>query len=157
MEISILQWLFQGIPECLALAALAIVLAGRGFEARNIILIGLLQAVAAYLVRLLPLSFGVHFVMLIVFLAILLNVLLKTRLSRSLLAALGALIILAAAEVAFVSLMYSIVGIPFEEVKQDLVMWIIYGWPHIIFIFLLALAIQRWRKHRRARSEELDA
>lgn len=157
MELSLLQWFFQGIPECLALAAFAIVIAGRKLETRNVFFIGLSQAVAAYLVRLLPLSFGVHIIMLIVVLAILLNVWLKVSLSRGLFTALVVLIILAAAETAFVSIMYLLIGIPFEKVRQDLLLWIIHGWPHIIFLILLALAVEKWRKRRQTRREKLDA
>ncbi len=101
MELSILQWLFQGIPECLALAALAMVLAGRRLEAKSVFLIGLPHAVITYLVRLLPLTFGVHFIIFVVVLATLLNVWLKISLSRGLLTALTGLIILVSNQINF--------------------------------------------------------
>ena len=146
MEIPILLWLFQGIPECLAVAALALVLAGRPLDPRSVFMIGLPQAVAAYLVRLLPLTFGVHSIILIVILAILLNVLLKIKLSRGILAALVVLIILCFAEMVSISLMVFITGIPFNQTYREIYLTILYGWPHVIFIFLLALAIYRWRR-----------
>ncbi|MDO9535765.1 MAG: hypothetical protein Q7J85_10660 [Bacillota bacterium] len=157
MELNILQWIFQTIPECLALASLAVVLSGRGFEVKNIFLISLPHAIAVYLVRLLPLSFGVHFIIFIVLLAVNLNLQLKIRFNRSLLTSLVALIILAAAEIALVTLMYSITDITYEEARENLFLWIVYGWPHIIFLFLLAMAIGWWRKGRGVKPEEYDA
>lgn len=145
MEIPILLWLFQGIPECLAVAALALVLAGWPLEPQNVFLIGLPQAVAAYLVRLLPLSFGVHSIILIVILAVNLNVLLKIKLSRGILSALVVMIILCFAETIIISLMVFITGIPFEQVYRETYITILYGWPHVIFIFLLALGINSRR------------
>ena len=155
MELTILQWIFQGIPECLALASLAVVLAGRGLEVKSVLLIGLPYAAAAYLIRLLPLSFGIHFIIFIVLLAALLNVLLKINFIRSLLTALVAAIILAAAEVACINLIISVTGIPFEEVRENLL--IVYGWPHTVVLFLLALAVNRWGKSLRLKKEGYDA
>lgn len=157
MELSFYQWLLQGIPECLALAALAVTLSGRKLEAKKIFLIGLSHAPLAYLVRLLPLSFGVHFIILIVVLSTLLHVWLKISLSRGLLTALSGLIILATAETVFVAIIHSSTGVPFEEVRQELLLWVAYGWPHIIFLLMLALFIDRRRKGRDLGGKELNA
>lgn len=149
MELKIVQWLFQGIPECLALAGLGVALAGRPLEPKMVFSVGLPQAVVAYLVRLLPITFGVHTLLLVVSLAILLNVLLKIRFSRGLLSALVAVIILATAEMAFISLALSVTGITFEQARQDIFLLIVYGWPHTVFLFLLALGLNRYRQSRR--------
>ncbi|MEW5922302.1 MAG: hypothetical protein AB1796_15450 [Bacillota bacterium] len=148
MEIPVLRWIFQAVPECLAAAALALVLASRSLETRSVFLIGLPQAVAAYLVRLLPLTFGVHTIVLIVVMAALLNVLLEIKLSRSLLVALVVLIILVAVEMVFISLMTYITGITFQEASRVIILSIVYGWPHTVFLFLLALVIYRWQISR---------
>ncbi len=149
MEISLLLWFFQGIPESLALGSLAVVLAGQALKARPVLLVGLPQAVTAYLVRHLSLTFGMHTIALLVMLAIWLNIFLKVRISRSLPAALAAIIILAAAEVGMISLIMPLSGIPFEEIIQNDYLLIAFGWPHIILLFALALGIDRWKKKRR--------
>ncbi len=157
MELSILQWLFQGIPECLAVTGLALVLIGRSLELRNVLLIGLPYAGIAYLVRLLPLSFGIHTILFVITLAIMLNVRIKIQFSKSLLTALVVLVILAAIEMILATLIYSLSSTSFEQVKQNIFLWIIYGWPQIIVIFLLSVAIDRWRKNRHVTKGELDA
>lgn len=150
VKIPLLVWLFQGIPECLALAALVLVLVGQVPGVRQVLLIGLPQAVAAYLLRLLPLAFGVHSIILIITMAALLNVLLRVRLSRGLLAALLALVVLITLEAVSFSLLSRRTGMTLEEVLGSNFLAVIYGWPHIILILSLVLFLYR-RRHLGAR------
>ena len=132
-------------------------LRGRRPEPKIIFLISLPFTISIYLVHLLDLAFGIHTIIFIVIMAILLSLGLKIKLSQSLLTALLAVIILAAAETALVMLALAITGVEFEQVTQNTALWILYGWPHIIFIFLLALVINRWRQSRRLKNEGFDA
>jgi len=157
MELTILQWIFQSIPECLALSSFAVVVSNHKLDLKMVLLIGLPQAIAVYLVRLLPITFGVHFIILIVVLAVNLNLQLKIKFGRSLLTALVALIILAAAEIAFITLILSVTGNTFEQVSQNNLLLIFYGLPQTIFLFLLAISVYRWKRKPDAIKEGYDA
>lgn len=148
MHIAPLLWLMQTLPECLALASLAVVLASGRLAAKNILLIGFLLAVAVYLVRLLPLAFGIHFIIFIVILALLLAVRLKLRLSRCLFIALVANLILAVTETLSLYFLSLLTGVPFDQATGDFSRYLLYGWPHIVLLFFIALVIQRWRTGR---------
>lgn len=154
MKLTILQWLLQGIPESLALVTLALALAGEKLEMRRIALLGIIEAVIIFAIRLLPLTFGVHSILSIFSMALLLNLFLKVRFSRSLLSALIVIIALAAAETVSFYLFLYLTGLSYEQLFENLFIYIISGWPQVILLFLLALAIHRWQQGRRALKEE---
>lgn len=154
MKLSLLFWFFQTFPESLALSSMAIVVGGHRLETRSVFLIGVMIAVAVYLIRLIPITFGVHFVLLVIILAVLLNILFKDPISRCLLTALVAGLILAVSETILISLMSLATAVPMEQVTENSPMHIIYAWPHIVFMFFLVLFINRWRRGRRESLEK---
>jgi hypothetical protein len=157
MELTISKLLFQAFPETLAIASLALVLGGLKLKLKSILFVGVLQTIAAYLVRLLDLGYGVHTIILISTLAFFLYTVLKIKLSRSILVALLSIIILAVAETVLVTLILKITGAEFNEVTENPTLWILLGWPQIIFIFLLALVINRWHQKCRLGNDEANA
>ena len=58
MRIPLLAWVLQSIPESIGIAAIAVSLEYGRLYWRPILIIGLIQAVLAYFVRLLPLLLG---------------------------------------------------------------------------------------------------
>ncbi len=157
MELSPMLWLLQTLPESLALVSMTIAMSKDSLEIKKIALLGFLLAVAIFLIRLLPLAFGFHFFIFIVFLAVLLNVYIKVSLSRSLLTALIAGLILAVSETLFMTLTSLATGIPMEQVTQSTLLHIIHAWPHIVFMFTLALAIKWFRKRYNQKVRGKDA
>ncbi len=149
MELPILQWLLQGIPECLANITLALALVGEKLEIRKIAPLGIIQAVFLYAVRLLPLTFGVHSILSMFALALLLHFFIKVRFSRSLLSALIVVITLAAAETVVFSLILYLTGLSYEQLAGNVFVYIVGGWPQIILLLLLALLIDKWQRRRR--------
>ena len=144
MNSSLFLWLFQNLPEALASASLAVVILTGRLDWKKIFITGLLFAAAVHLVRLLPLSFGVHFIILMIIFALLLSVQLKISFSKCLFAALAVGIILAIFETIFIYLLVILTGIALEPTIQELHTRIVFGWPHIIALFLLALAANKW-------------
>jgi len=155
MKLTILQWLLQGIPESLALVTLALALAGEKLEMRRIALLGIIEAVIIFAIRLLPLTFGVHSILSIFSMALLLNLFLKVRFSRSLLSALIVIIALAVVETVSLSLILYLTGLPYEQFSENVFAFILGGWSNVILLFLLALAVHRWQRGRRALKEEI--
>jgi hypothetical protein len=154
---SSLLWIFQAIFETSAVTALSVVFVGKRLEWKSIFTIGFIIAVAMYLIRLLPLAFGIHLIIATVILAILLNMYQKIRFSRCLLAALAAVLFLAVFETIGVFLLSSITGISFEQVMEDSTLKSIFGLPHILLLFLLAMVLSRWHRGRRLKRGENHA
>ena len=153
MKLPILLWLLQGIPESLGLISLA--LAGIKLKIRQIALLGIIEAVIILVIRLLPLSFGVHSILSIFSIAILLKMFNKARFSKGLLVALLVVITLAAAEAAFFTLFLSLFDLSFEQLSENIFFLVVSGWPQVLLLFILALVINRWHCLRHAPGEEV--
>jgi hypothetical protein len=67
MKIPILALIFQGIPEQIAVATLAFVIADIPLVWKRIIFIGIIVAFTSYILRLFPLTFGIHTVLIMAF------------------------------------------------------------------------------------------
>lgn len=156
MELTVIKLVFQALPESIALISLSFAIIGLKLELKNVLMVGITQTIAAYLVRLANLTFGVHTVILIVILATLLNLIMKVKLSRSMLSALLSIVLLAVSETVLVLILLQVTGFQIEQVTQNTVIWILFGWPHIIFLFILAMLINIWRKKRKLRNEKTN-
>ncbi|MGI6120399.1 MAG: hypothetical protein ACOYIB_07535, partial [Desulfosporosinus sp.] len=88
ISIPLIALLLQGIPEQIAVATLAFVIAKIPLEWKKVFLIGITLAICAYIVRLFPFPFGVHLILLIILLFIALLWLGKGDFSISLIASL---------------------------------------------------------------------
>lgn len=153
MEIPLLSWLLQTIPETLAMASLILALSARRLELKKILLIGLPLAVIIYLVRLLPVTFGVHSIIIITILAMLLNLVTKTKFSRCLLFSIMVLVALVSFEVLFVGLSINITGMTFEQLLEHSIFRAIIGWPHTLMLFILAWFVGKWQQKRLGKGE----
>lgn len=154
MPLIFILWLLQAILETSATTALAVVFLGMRLVWKNIFTIGLIIAAAMYLIRLLPLAFGIHFIISLVILASLLHVIMKIRFSRCLLTALVAGLILAVFETVGIYLLTAFAGISFEQASEDVTLRFIFGCPHIILLFLLVLVLDRWKRGRQLKRGE---
>jgi len=65
MEMTFLTLLLLGIPEQVGIVVLATSLAKTSLKFKEIIFMGTILAVSAYLIRQIPITFGVHTVVLI--------------------------------------------------------------------------------------------
>ena len=88
MQLTLWQWLVQGIPECISYTMLAWILLSNKFNFKSIIIIGVIQAVILFLFRLLPLPFGLHSLIGVISLSALLTVFIKSRYSAALIVSL---------------------------------------------------------------------
>jgi hypothetical protein len=140
---------WQRYPEILAMALLR-----EKPAIRKILPLGVIHAVIMYGIRLLPLVFGVHSIFSMFVIAILLNLFLKTHFSRSLLSALIVIIALGAAETVFVTLIFSLTNLSYEQYAENMFLYIVGGWPQVILLFFLALTINRWQDKRRNLKED---
>jgi hypothetical protein len=138
--------LFQGIPEQIAVATLAFVIAKIPFKWNKVILIGIILAFCAYVVRLLPIPFGIHLILLIVVLFIALLWLGKGDFSLSLIASLLSFLALVIFEYVCLSLLMPVFGLTQESLSTDLVKRIIIGELQVILLFITAFLLNKFYK-----------
>jgi len=143
MKISLLQALLHGIPEGAGMAAVCLAMMRLELDWVKIILLGILQSLAVYLIRLLPISFGIHTIILVLILAAYLCVFTGKNYLQTLSAALLAICILVVTEYAFFNLLLWLTG---ETMKEATEKWWKYGYPQIAVLFLVALLKDRYNR-----------
>ena len=145
MQIPILAWIFQSIPESMALAALVMSLGTGELPWKRIFKIAIVYAVTAYIVRLMPFTPGVHVIVLAAALGIISIFCGGLEMRRGMVFSAIAVAILVLLEFA---VNYSIVtfGIfTIDEIRESIIPRIVGGYPHTILLFILAVIVKARR------------
>ena len=139
MKISFLAWVLQGIPEILGLYFLARSIATYPVHWRNTLIGGLILSILIYVIRFLPFTVGVHSLLAITFLSTILILLEKMELVKSVVVSILTFFLLFVFEFIFNTLIISLGWVTDEQINTNVYIWIVTGYPQIIYLFLLAL------------------
>lgn len=138
MPIPFISWVIQGIPECIAVSVFIASMTGK-FKFKPVIVIGLIQAVIAYLIRLLPLvPFGHMFILIFTF-GILFQILYKTNIFKGLLYAILAATIIALTELGTYFCLEKLNIFTLADAVKNSINRALTGWPQIIILTTIAL------------------
>ncbi|MGI6686649.1 MAG: hypothetical protein ACOX47_14480 [Bacillota bacterium] len=144
MEMSLLRLLLYGIPENIALVAVAFALSKVRFNWKQISLMGILMAGTAYVLRLIPITFGVHTIVCLGLLIFLLIYFAKVDLTRSITSVLVTYIILAIVETGSRTIIIKLLNWSLEEVIKNELLITITGIPEVIILFIIAFFIKKY-------------
>ncbi|WP_243454345.1 hypothetical protein [Desulfosporosinus fructosivorans] len=136
--------LLQGIPEQIAVVTLACVIAKLPLKLNKVLLIGVVLAFCAYGIRLLPIPFGIHTIILIILLAIFLAGLGEKDIGRSFFISLVTILALAILEYSCMSLLMVLFGFASEALFNNLVLRILVGEPQVLLLFVASLLLKRY-------------
>ncbi|KUO50327.1 MAG: hypothetical protein APF76_11500 [Desulfitibacter sp. BRH_c19] len=147
-KLPIISAVLQGIPESTALVFLSMVLLKAKFNWKTVLLLGIIQTTGALFIRLLPFAFGVHTVLLMLFLSFIISYAIKYDMIKVIPAALGSGIFLIVYEfIAFKFLMYQF-NISLETVIESPILRIAIATPQTILLFLTGFIILFMRRHK---------
>lgn len=141
MKIPVLALLLQGIPECIALYTLAFVIAKIPLEWRKIIILGIFAAFISYVIRLFPITFGVHSIILIGLQFLVLIQIGRTTILTSLKSSLISFLVLVLLETSFIVLIAPLFGINLEMFSHSVKIRIFTTLPQVFILFILAFII----------------
>jgi len=145
MEIPFLVFLIQGIPEQISICMLVYVIVKIPFKLKEILFMGVLLATCAYIIRLLPITFGVHTVILIGILFSYLSIIKKIELSKAITSSLFVYLTLIILEsLAVPSLMY-LFNISREQLLSTNSIRILITLPHVFVIIIISFFVQTKR------------
>ncbi|TGE39411.1 hypothetical protein E4K67_06155 [Desulfosporosinus fructosivorans] len=144
IKIPFIVLLFQGIPEQTAVATLAFVIAKIPLKWNKLLLIGVILAVCAYVVRLFPIPFGIHIILLIILLLIALIKLGNGDFSLSLLASLLSFLALVIFEFVCLSLLMPVFGLTSESLFTDSFIRIAIAEPQVLLLFITAFLLKKF-------------
>ncbi|HHW41049.1 MAG TPA: hypothetical protein GXX19_07870 [Syntrophomonadaceae bacterium] len=143
MKMTLVSLIFQGIPELIGLLALIFSLLNLRLEWKKIVPLGILLGGITYLIRMLPISPGVHTLILMCVFIALLKTVTKFPFSRLFIAVLISFLLLALAEFCFTGMAFSILHKGYEELVKQPVIWAMVGLPQVIFLFAVAWLINK--------------
>lgn len=138
--------IFQGIPEQIALTALAFTIANAELKCLKIVTIGTCLAIVAYLVRKLPIPFGLHTIILIILLFLFLVFWAKGDIDVSFLGSTLSFLILIGYELVCVSTMIKVFNIDPETLMTNTIPRILIFEPQAFLLFLTAFLVKKYRK-----------
>lgn len=145
MEIPLIALILQGIPEQIALVTLTFVLARVRLEWKNIVMFGILLAFTAYVLRLLPITFGIHTIIIMGMLFVFSIHFYQAPLLTSLKASLLGMLVLIIVEFVCFTLLTNLFGISFKTYLTDVTIRILLGLPQVFLLFILAFIILKVR------------
>ena len=149
MKFTFVQWLIQGIPECLAVATLGWVLLEQKVAVKKILCVGLLHALIIFIIRNLSLPFGIHTVILIFSLAALLAYFSTSfYYSKVLFVSLITIVILGLLELLILPNASKLLDIPVEAILAKPLLIALVGLPQVVILFLIAYLIAYFFKKR---------
>jgi hypothetical protein len=145
MKIPFLAWLIQGIPEITGAVFLAISLATCQINWRSTVKIGLALSPLIYGLRHLPFTVGVHPLLAIAFMSFFLVLLEKIEMKMAVIVSAVTFFLLLIFEFAFNTFIISSGLVTDAQINANVYLWIITGYPQIIYLFALALINNKYK------------
>ncbi|MBO8128088.1 MAG: hypothetical protein H0Z39_02670 [Peptococcaceae bacterium] len=132
--------LIQGIPELLGVVLFTLAILGLPWQARQVSLLTLVPLTAIYLIRLLPLPFGVHTVIGLILLSAMITWLSRQQPRPVLIAATLSVITFLVLENTTLIIIH-MAGTSITELAERPVLWALTGLPHAFCMIGVALLI----------------
>lgn len=148
MKIPFLAFILQGIPEMIAIVLLAFVITKASLEWKKICIIGIIMGFASYFIRLLPLTFGIHTVILIGILFIILSKYARVNFNSALIGSLLSFLAIIVAETISLSLLMPIFNVTSEILFTNTIVRVLISWPQILFVIALSFCIHKFRLYK---------
>ncbi|MBE3580277.1 MAG: hypothetical protein IMW96_01355 [Thermoanaerobacteraceae bacterium] len=139
--------LLQDLPESMLMAMVVFSLLNLRIWDRRVVLVGLLQTFTN-LVRLLPIAFGMHSVILIISISIYTRLFTRAQLSKTFLSALVCFALLGVTELIYVRPLLSFTGLQYEEVFADPFLRAAFALPDMMVLLAVALGKDYYNRKR---------
>lgn len=143
MNIPVIVLLLQGIPEGIAITTLAFVISKIHLKPNQILLIGTALAFCAYVVRLFPVPFGIHTILVVFLLFTILTILNKEDIGLAFMASLLSCLALVIFETACFSLLKPISSIIPKTLSAYHSGRIVLGEIHVLLLFSSAFLLNK--------------
>ncbi|MFZ7103530.1 MAG: hypothetical protein ACOWWO_12880 [Peptococcaceae bacterium] len=146
MKMSFVELILLGIPEGISVAILAFVISKIKIKWDIVIIIGFILSTAAYLLRLLPITFGVHTIVYIALLILMLYKFGQVNIITSIINSIGTLLCLIVLETITSVLIMNHLQINQAQLSSDLFVHMQVFYPHVILLLLISLIIKKYKR-----------
>lgn len=154
LKLSLLEFFLRTVPEGFILILSAYAFSSKRIDKVNFCVSSVLLAIVTYLVRMLPIHFGVHTIILVtIFVLITVNIN-KIDIIKAISAGLTSATMLFICEWFNVFILTSLLNVNIENMLNNAFLKIIYGIPSILLFGLIIFAI--WYRNLRLRKADVD-
>lgn len=135
---TILDFLLRGIPEALLLIMIIQCLGWRFMRRTTFFLTAVFYSIATYLIRLLPINFGVHTILNIILLVCISAYIIQVPVVRAILYSLVDMALLSISEMINVFILIGIFKVNIESAFKNIPIKDIYGFPSMLLLLFFA-------------------
>jgi len=146
-KMPLISILFYSIPESYLLFSFGLVVIGEKSSQKNLLLATLISVIISYLVRILPVPFGVHTLIGLVIICLLFKYLFHLPIRKALISALLTLSTLLALENIILYILELIFALTLKTIWEDDWLRTIIGWPHLILSFFIIIFLKFKKVH----------
>ncbi|MGI6330541.1 MAG: hypothetical protein ACOX1Y_01965 [Zhaonellaceae bacterium] len=144
MKLSWTYYFFVALPESTAYTLLAFALLKLPLRWLSIAKIGVIYGTLAYFIRHLPISFGIHTVILIAIFAALMSHFTDCKIASVFLVGLVNMVILGISEILSGTFLMNLLGVTYETVQTNDWLLVIFVIPQVILLITLAFIIRKY-------------
>jgi len=143
---KVLLFFLQGIPEVTGTIALSLAFAGVPLRWGIITAVGTVLTIITYIIRLLPLTFGLHTVATALLLAFFIAKTTRISSVKSIIAAFMSFATLLMLELAINKLFFAVTKLDPQVVISNNFLWKLIGLPQAILMILFAVLVSKFKK-----------
>ncbi|HOV79671.1 MAG TPA: hypothetical protein PK728_06140 [Bacillota bacterium] len=136
VEKELLNLIFQDFPESLIFAVVCFILLNLRLEWKKVLLVALLQTFTN-LVRLLPIAFGMHTVILTISLVFYIRIMTNSQLSKIFIAAITCMVVLITSQIIYLKPMMSLFNLDLQGVNSNPFYRAVFSIPEYIALLLI--------------------
>lgn len=145
-NIPIYVYFSLAVPEALAVFYVVFAFTKVNWSKKEYLIFSLIYAILTYGVRMLPISFGVHTILLICIISGLVSFYYKIKLSSPLLGMALVFTLMALTEVITAYLFTNVFLVNLNIIFENPLFWLLTGVPHIVFLFFCGYLINTIRR-----------
>lgn len=142
LRITVWEMIFRGIPEGAVFIFLGYVLSNKKVNILRLILSAIIFSLSTYTVRLLPIKFGIHSLIIGLLTVFILNIINKINLLKSFITAFLSIVVLYICEWINIIILKKIIGQAFYTLRERPMENILYNYPALVLFFIIVLIIK---------------
>ncbi|WP_243454305.1 sensor histidine kinase [Desulfosporosinus fructosivorans] len=142
-SMPLIPFLGSSVPESLILYYMVLVLVGQNESLRFIISLSLITSLFSYIIRAIPMIFGIHSILQVILMVILLNSFLKLPWLIAFAVMILSSVILGLTEGIFVPFLAWVFSLELQQILTDPLLRMLFTLPHVIFLAVLTHMIRK--------------
>lgn len=140
--------LIRAIPEAIGTTLLTLTIIEEKKSVKDVLLVSILCGISAFIMRLLPIKFGIHILITLAMQVFIMNIVFKVKIQMLFKCVLICMIILMASEMLTIVFIQTVLKIDPKEVFANLTGILLAGLPSVLVLYLTTFIIYNFKNNR---------